>query len=118
MSSEKQVAANRQNALHSTGPRTAAGKAKVAENALTHGLTAQQVLVPGENAEEFETFRVGIFDTLAPRGLLEGWYAEQVVIAAWRLRRVPIFEAAFYRRGSQEVIVKRASDACREYELF
>ena len=39
MASEKQIAANRANALRSTGPRTAAGRATSSQNALRHGLS-------------------------------------------------------------------------------
>ena len=39
MTSARKIAANRRNALASTGPRTAAGKARVAQNARRHGLT-------------------------------------------------------------------------------
>jgi hypothetical protein len=38
MASEKQIAANRANAKHSTGPRTAAGKRKSSRNSYRHGL--------------------------------------------------------------------------------
>jgi hypothetical protein len=38
--------ANRRNARHSTGPRTAAGKARAARNARRHGLTASPVTDP------------------------------------------------------------------------
>ena|ERR1043166_5388536 len=40
MTSPERIAANRRNARASTGPRTAAGKRKVAANALRHGLAA------------------------------------------------------------------------------
>lgn len=40
MASEKQIAANRANAKKSTGPKTAAGKAKSSRNALRHGLSS------------------------------------------------------------------------------
>jgi hypothetical protein len=39
MASEKQVAANRANAMRSTGPKTAAGKLKASRNAFRHGLS-------------------------------------------------------------------------------
>lgn len=39
MTSPRQRAANRRNALHSTGPRTAVGRRRVAANALSHGLS-------------------------------------------------------------------------------
>jgi hypothetical protein len=45
MTTKAQIAANRQNAQRSTGPRTAEGKARVRQNALTHGLCA--FLKPG-----------------------------------------------------------------------
>jgi hypothetical protein len=40
MSSPTQIAANRTNALRSTGPRTHRGKATSSSNALTHGAYA------------------------------------------------------------------------------
>jgi hypothetical protein len=39
MATEKQIAANRANALKSTGPRTAAGQIKSSRNAFRHGLS-------------------------------------------------------------------------------
>jgi hypothetical protein len=39
MASEKQIAANRANALKSTGPRTAAGRATSSRNSYRHGLS-------------------------------------------------------------------------------
>jgi hypothetical protein len=39
LATEKQIAANRANAKHSTGPRTAAGKLKSSRNAFRHGLS-------------------------------------------------------------------------------
>jgi hypothetical protein len=41
MASEKQIAANRRNALLSSGPKTKAGKMASSRNALRHGLTAR-----------------------------------------------------------------------------
>ena len=42
MATEKQIAANRANALCSTGPKTAAGKKRSSQNALRHGLSLLQ----------------------------------------------------------------------------
>jgi hypothetical protein len=39
VASEKQIAANRANALRSTGPRTAVGKMRSSRNAFRHGLS-------------------------------------------------------------------------------
>src|SRR5437879_3777721 len=42
MATEKQIAANRANALRSTGPKTAAGKKRSSQNAPRHGLSLLQ----------------------------------------------------------------------------
>ncbi len=44
MTSDDKRNTNAQNAQHSTGPRTPEGKAAVAQNAVTHGLTAQNII--------------------------------------------------------------------------
>ncbi len=114
MSSDHQIAANRINAQRSTGPRTAAGKASVSSNALKHGLTGRDIVLPSENPEEFESFRMGLLSSLDPVGELEGVLAEKIVDDAWRLRRVPIFEATLHRRGDQELRVRQAVESVRE----
>ena len=50
MSSLRQIAANRRNALKSTGPATQEGKQHSRCNALRHGLTAETVIGVLENA--------------------------------------------------------------------
>ncbi|HET9395760.1 MAG TPA: hypothetical protein VFO36_06860, partial [Nitrospiraceae bacterium] len=48
MSTERQREAAKQNARKSTGPRTAAGKAKSARNSLKHGFCSRDILVVDE----------------------------------------------------------------------
>ncbi len=94
MSSRKQKRANRENAQKSTGPVTEAGKAKVAQNAITHGLSAQSYLVPGEDLAVFEAFRNELLrNLLQPVGLLEEEAAEEMISIKWRLKRIKYFEA-------------------------
>src|SRR5579875_1846690 len=50
--SEARLAANRRNALFSTGPTSEAGKAISCLNALKTGLTGQTVMLPTEDAAE------------------------------------------------------------------
>ncbi len=56
MSTDKQIVANRANAQQSTGPSTAAGKAKVASNGLTHGLNATPETLFAANPEDPKSF--------------------------------------------------------------
>jgi len=49
MTSDKQIEANRRNARKSTGPQTPEGKAKVAQNAVKHGLLAEHILIQDES---------------------------------------------------------------------
>jgi hypothetical protein len=66
MATELQKAANRRNALMSTGPRSLAGKARSRMNAVSHGLTAQQTLLPGEDPAKYEGLRRSMFNSLRP----------------------------------------------------
>jgi hypothetical protein len=98
MATPAQIAANRRNALKSTGPRTAAGKAASSRNALRHGLAARAAVVPGEEPADLARFRAELVTALAPRDAREEWLAEAAVEAAWRLRRVWRAEAALFNR--------------------
>lgn len=86
--SPKQLAANRLNARHSTGPRTAAGLAVASRNALKHGLRCGQVTTRGEDPAAFEAFRRDLFDQLAPVGLIEERLADQAAACLWKLQRL------------------------------
>lgn len=87
MISQKQVEANRRNALESTGPKSREGKARVARNALRHGLLSEDVLMEGERHSELNAFRAAIVAELAPEGEVERLLADRAVASAWRLRR-------------------------------
>ncbi len=117
MSTDRQIAANKINAQKSTGPRTPTGKERVSSNALKHGLTGKDVVLPNEDALEFDSFRVDLLASLAPQGELESMLVEKIVVDAWRLRRVPKLEAAIYRRSYEERVLQKAQDVVRRTEL-
>jgi hypothetical protein len=114
--SDKQLAANRLNAQKSTGPRTPGGKARVSNNARKHGLTGRDIVMPHESPEDYDSFRAGLLDNLAPCGDLEEMLADRIVSYAWRLRRVPLIEAGFFRRKYQKTRVERAADEVEKFE--
>ena len=66
MTSQKQIEANKLNALKSTGPKTPEGKVIVSKNATTHGLRAQHTVIDSESQTEFNEFYNELIQYLAP----------------------------------------------------
>jgi len=99
--SDKQRRANRQNAKKSTGPKTAAGKARASRNALKHGLLAKDVVITGtdfnESRAEFDAFLADLCAELKPQGLIAETLVERIATCYWRLRRVQRFEVGAIR---------------------
>src|SRR5262245_40065400 len=94
MPSNQQRQANRNNARNSTGPRTPAGKAKSRLNSRKHGLTGRMLIIVGEAAEDFDKLRTELLEEHNPQSSLETELVERIAGIAWRLRRIPSFEAA------------------------
>jgi len=88
MSTPRQIEANRSNALKSTGPRSAEGKAVVAQNAVRHGIFCGPMLVEGDDPAELNELVDGFMHDIAPRNLSERALAERIIGAHWRLRRL------------------------------
>ena len=96
MTTQKQIKANQRNAQKSTGPQSPRGKAVARMNALKHGFLAEQVVIPGEDDQEFFDLRRRFLDELGPDGVLERELVDQVVVTFWRLRRVRRVEAGIF----------------------
>ena len=60
MTSLRQIEANRRNALRSTGPKTDDGKQHASRNAVRHGLTAETVITPLEDPEDYKAFEQAV----------------------------------------------------------
>ena len=59
MATEKQIAANRENAKRSTGPKTAAGRLRSSRNAVRHGLSCPLDLAMSEKADAIARLLAG-----------------------------------------------------------
>lgn len=87
--SPEQLAANRANATHSTGPATAAGKATSSRNRTTHGFRSSTVLLPGDDPAEYNQLLAELEDHFGePVDLAESRFIREMADAEWRLRRV------------------------------
>ena len=64
MATEKQIAANRENAKSSTGPRTDAGKAASSSNALKHGLATRGIIKSQGQQDAFDLIESDLRGTL------------------------------------------------------
>jgi hypothetical protein len=104
MSSAKQFEANRANARKSTGPKTDQGKGRSRLNSTKHGLTAQFVVLEGEDPADFEQLLRDLEAQFEPASTLEHFLLGRIAAASWRLQRIPIFEAAIIETRRAEII--------------
>jgi hypothetical protein len=95
--------ANKENAQHSTGPRTPEGKARASLNATRHGLTGQTVVMPGENLEIYGSFCLAYFKEWQPQGQTEKQVLQTLADTQWRIHRANAFELAVYANGHEKL---------------
>lgn len=88
MTTEAQLQANKQNALRSTSPKSVQGRAKASQNSAKHGLLSKDLLIHDEKLKELDSFRNGIYQSLCPQGEMEILLVENIINAAWHLRRL------------------------------
>lgn len=106
--SQKQLEANRANALKSTGPRTPDGKAVVALNPVKHGLLSKEILLANEDESALVDLGKRLRHDLAPAGELEMILVDRIISAAWRLRRLLRIEKDFIDTKVSENLVSQA----------
>ncbi len=83
--SPQRLAANRQNATKSTGPKSPEGKARSSQNARRHALTAQITVMTDEDRLAHDKFTAAMVAELAPVGEMETFHATSAAEEAWRL---------------------------------
>jgi len=96
ITSDRQLDANRANALKSTGPRTPDGKQNSAHNAWKHGITASSVILTTEDQAIFDEIRKGYYQRLVPVDIMECDLVDDMVHVRWQIRRIRGIEDSIY----------------------
>ncbi len=90
--SDRRALINQANSLRSTGPRSEVGKQVVSQNAITHGLFASRLFLPGEDPQEYEALHGGLCRALRPVGALEDILVDRLAVTLWRQLRLVRWE--------------------------
>lgn len=96
MTSFKQIKANRRNAHKSTGPRSEEGKQRSSRNAIRHGLTAETVIQPLEDSEDYQLFEEAIAAEYDAESAVERELVLRLASLLWRLRRATSIETTLF----------------------
>src|SRR5262249_39634260 len=118
MASERQIAANRQNATVSTGPRTKAGKNRSRRNALRHGLTAETVIDVIEDRAAYKALQRAIYADYRPRSNFELELVARLVSLTWRLRRAVAIETGLLSIQAGALRQKKSANTPNKLDLF
>ena len=100
---DAQMNANRANAQQSTGPTSAAGKAKASLNAIKTGLTGRTVLLNSDDAQAYRDHVARYVTRLAPVNEEERTLVQYIADTEWRLLRIAPLEASIYAIGYREL---------------
>src|SRR5262245_25083658 len=103
MTSYRQIAANRRNALKSTGPKTESGKQVSRCNAVRHGLTAETVLSALEDVEDYKAFEAAITADYDAQSAVERELVLRLASILWRLRRATTMETGLFEIQVQQL---------------
>jgi len=107
MTSLRQIESNRRNALRSTGPKTDTGKQRSAQNAVRHGLTAETVIEPLEDPEDYKAFEQAITADYDAETVVERELVLRLSSLLWRLRRSTLIETGLFQIQSEVLRERR-----------
>jgi hypothetical protein len=114
MTSFRQIAANRRNALRSTRPQTESGKQHSRLNAVRHGLTAETVIGSLEDAEDYKAFEGAVTEGYDAQTAVERELVLRLASLLWRLRRATAIETDLLQLQA-EAISDYRTDTTRRY---
>jgi hypothetical protein len=109
VTSFRQIAANRRNALRSTGPTSTEGKRRSRRNALRHGLCAETVVDGIEDTEDYRAFEAAIIADYEARTAVERELVLRLASLLWRLRRATAIETDLLRIQAEMLVARHPS---------
>jgi hypothetical protein len=104
MATLKQIEANRLNAQKSTGPRTPAGQAASAQNSRRHGCYSSQVVIEGQDQDQFDQLFKEFMDELQPQTIRERNLVEQMAVEWWHLGQCEFMRRSFFSHQRKMVV--------------
>jgi hypothetical protein len=119
MTTEKQILANRINALKG-GVKTQEGRAKVRFNAVSHGFFAKELVLPGEDQHLLEKFCAKLTAEVKPQSEMENLFLELIVSATWKIKRILNFEkknsrvSSNYRDPTPDKVIRHVNTLERQ----
>ena len=114
--SDKQIEANRMNALKSTGPRSIEGKEKSAQNALKFGFTAKKFIIPDEERKDFDEYHQKMIDVLKPNTILTEEMVLNISMAFWKSRRYANLESVVVKISQLNELEKYSQPFSNNFE--
>ncbi len=125
--SPRKLAAQRANALKSTGPRTSAGKEIARQNSLKHGFfscdVVNAVLDGPARLDEFNMMLDALLAEYDPQSVRERILIDEVAASCWRFRRILRYECretwsddAEYRRAARTESASEAIASIMGYD--
>jgi hypothetical protein len=103
--SPKQLAANRANAAHSSGPKTPEGKARSAQNSLKHGFTASTfAVVRLEDLQEIAHLKFDLVSVYQPVNSQELFALERMALSQQAILRAARLESGLFTTSLNETL--------------
>jgi hypothetical protein len=103
--SPEQLAANRANAAHSSGPKTPEGKARSAQNSVKHGFTASTfVVVRLEDLQEIARLKSDLVSVYQPVNAQELFALERMALSQQAILRAARLESGLFTTSLNETL--------------
>jgi hypothetical protein len=99
MSSLRRKLSSQANGSLSRGPNTPEGKLRSSQNAVSHGLLSDSVVLSGESVEGFNTIVAQHLERFGPVDGVEQGMIEEMAASYWRMRRAWAIENELLTQG-------------------